>query len=270
MHVRPLCARVARATPYTSGPTSTSGRFAGLAVCAVIIGLASSGAFAEQLNLTLGGSGSFNGADFVSDLSQAAGTGFLASFVRIQRTGTEQGYNTSGRPVPFDEKTDPNHTHDLQLGQIPIVGDCYEFILDIAEPNSFPDSLLSLDDIQIYTSPVPSQTTTDIASLGIKRYDMDFGASGEDNHILLDHDFAEGSGKADMKALIPVSYFAGASPSDFVYLYSRFGLQAGAEAGSDSADGFEEWAIVPEPASAALALAGLLCWSLGHRYRRAR
>ena len=269
MHMRSSCTRAERAPRYIRGATGMSGRLAGLAVCAALAGLAPSGAFAASLYLTQGGSGSFNGAQFISDLSQSTGTGFLESFVRIQRAGNEQGYNTSGRPVPFDEKTDPNFTHDLQLGQVPIIGGFYEFLLDINEPNGAPNSLLSLDDVQIYTSPVPSQTTTNVASLGIKRYDMDFGASGEDNYIMLDHMFAEGSGKADMQALIPVSNFDGAEPTDYVYFYSRFGLQAGMETGSGAADGFEEWAVTPEPASATLALAGL-CWFLGRRSDRAR
>ena len=48
------------------------------------------------------------------------GTGVLDSFVRLAADGTEKGYNTSGRPLPFDEKTNLTDTHDIQLGNIPI------------------------------------------------------------------------------------------------------------------------------------------------------
>ena len=116
-----------------------------------------------------GSSGSANGAIFQFDTSQPTGTGFLQPFVRLYATGTEQGYNTSGRPVPFDEDTTANWTHDMQLQDLPIVGGYYEFILDINEPGVVPESLLSLDEIQIYTSAVGGQTTTNLGSLGTLR-----------------------------------------------------------------------------------------------------
>lgn len=235
----------------------------GAVVAALVVGVASVGAQAARIDLTggNGSSGTANGAIFQFDTTQPTGTGVLQPFVRMQATGTEQGYNTSGRPVAFDENSTANWTHDVQLQDLRIVGDYYEFILDINEPGVVPESLLSLDEIQIYTSSVGGKTTTNLSQLGTLRYDLD---AGEDNHILMDY-LNAGSGVADMRALIPVSAFAGASPTDYMYFYSQFGLQEGAAAGSGSADGYEEWAVVPEPASA-----GLLLMAMGLLLRRRR
>lgn len=168
-----------------------------------------------------------------------AGTGVLDSFVRIQKSGTEQGYNTSGRGVPFDEKSDPNYTRDLTFGEVPTrsVGgmDYKEFILDINQINSGDNRLLSLDRVKIYTSSVGSQTTTDIASLGTLCYDLD---AGGDSWIRLDYNIAAGSGEGDMRMLVPASFFGSAGAGTFIYLYSYFGTNHA------SNDGYEEWAIL--------------------------
>jgi hypothetical protein len=207
-------------------------------------------------------SGFINGARFATADFQAAGTGVIDSFVRIQHNGTEQGYNTSGRPCAFDENTSGNYTRDLRLSEIPIVtiagqsGSFYEFILDINQQNSNP--LLSLDQVKIFTSTVGSQTTTNVTSLGSLRYNMD-GVPAGDSTVELNYALANGSGQGDMVMDIPVSDFNGALPTDFVYLYSQFGQP------NSTNDGFEEWAIrtnnpvnpVPLPAAAGMGLAGL-------------
>src|SRR5262245_24715591 len=69
------------------------------------------------VNLTsTGSSGSLLGAQFIQGVAGPAGTGVIQSFVRIEKDGVEQGYNTSSRPVQFDEKTDPNYTRSFLLG----------------------------------------------------------------------------------------------------------------------------------------------------------
>ena len=54
-----------------------------------------------------------------------AGSGGIPAFVRIKgNAGDEiEGYNTSGRPVQFDENTSPTFTHDVRTVDIPIVYD---------------------------------------------------------------------------------------------------------------------------------------------------
>src|SRR5205823_2080666 len=72
----------------------------------------------------------------------------------IQATGVEQGYNTSVRPLQFDENKSPVFTRSLQLSESPDVtidGVSYhEFLLDINQSSSNP--LLSLDELRVYTS----------------------------------------------------------------------------------------------------------------------
>ena len=228
-------------------------------------------AHATPLDLTTGGSGFVNSAFFAwTDLNQTAvGTGIVDPFVRIEGAGnspTEQGYNTDGRPVEFDEKTD-FHTHSLLLSAIPIVtlnGIQYrEFLLDINEPGGT-KTFLSLDKIQIFLNASPSvHGAGGLASLGAPIFNLDIGPDG-DSVINLKGSLNAGSGKGDMFAYIPSSLF-GTDGSQYVYLYSHFGTPFS----SDS--GFEEWAIchvtggctsftttIPEPSSLGLLGIGLL------------
>ena len=220
--------------------------------------------------------GSANGALFYRADFQSAGTGVIDPFVRIQHdngpsnnghsgNGIEQGYNTSGRPVQYDELTD-QHTHDLTFGEVPLVtieGTTYlQFILDINEPNGGTQSLLSLDQIHIYTSATGSQTGLE-NTLGMLRYSL--GAFDNDNTVTLDYNLNSGSGQGDMTLYVPLANFAGAIASDFIYLYSHFG---GLDADHRTGDGFEEWAVLsPVPAPGALALLGI-AGILGGRRRR--
>src|SRR5262249_18509056 len=138
-----------------------------------------------------------------------------------------------------------------QLRDIPILTvnntPSYEFWLDINQNNGNDSNLLSLDRVQIYTSTVASQTTTNVSSLGALRYNMD---QGGDNAIKMDYNLAAGSGQGDIRMYIPVSYFLGSLPTDYLYLYSEFGE------GFRSNDGYEEWAVnsaaVPGPGGLAV------------------
>src|ERR1044071_5889368 len=91
---------------------------------------------------TLGDFGTIGDAIFTTDQTHSAGTGLIGSFLRIQRDGTEQGYN-SDHAAEFNEKTG---TTSLLLANIPIVigdggdgtqeGVAYrEFILDANDAN---------------------------------------------------------------------------------------------------------------------------------------
>ena len=180
----------------------------------------------------------------------------IRSFVRIQSNGTEQGYNTSARPVAFDEHTDPNFTRDVQLQNLGvriIDGVTYaQFSLDINESNNANGRYLSLDKVQLYVSPTGLHTGSNLASLGTKVYDLDTGA---DNAIKLDYSLNSGSGQGDMKMLVPLSVFNGFARTSYVTLYSQFGTRDASNAG------FEEWTSIgnpiPAPGAAALGLAGL-------------
>lgn len=213
-------------------------------------------------------SGFINGARYATSDFQTAGTGVIDSFVRIQHTGTEQGYNTSGRPTAFDENTSGNFTRNLTLSEIPIVtigsASFYEFILDINQTSANP--LLTLNQVKIFTSTVGSQTTSNISSLGTLRYNMDAAPDG-DSRVEMDYNLGSGSGQGDMVLDVPITAFSGAIGSNFVYLYSQFGEP------NPTNDGFEEWAIrtnnpvnpVPLPAAAGMGLAGLTSMAMIRR-----
>ena len=228
------------------------------------------------VNLVDNQTGSVNGALFWRADFQSAGTGFIDPFVRIQHdngpsnnghsgNGLEQGYNTSGRPVQYDEHTDPNFTRDLRFSEIPVVnisGTNYlQFILDINEANGR-QRLLSLDQVNIYTSATGSQIGLE-NTLGALRFSL--GAFLNDNTVTLDYDLNSGSGQGDMTMYVPFDNFIGVSGSDFVYLYSHFG-----NLNDDyrTSDGFEEWAVLaPIPAPGAMALLAMM-GLIGPRRRR--
>jgi hypothetical protein len=213
-------------------------------------------ATADVVDLSVNSSGTVNGAIFERFSVRPAGTGVIDSFVRIQAQGnatTQQGYNTSGRPAPFDANQSPVFTRNLQLGEIfsrevDGVG-YYEFLLDINEPASGENRFLSLDQLQIYTSPTGGQTTTNLSELGELVYALNAG--GSENWVKLDANLTSGSGESDMRLLVPVAAFGAAGPNTFVYLYSSFGERFAAQGG------FEEWGtIIPLPPSVSM---GAVC-----------
>jgi hypothetical protein len=228
--------------------------------------------------------GTINGAIYAFANTGPAGTGNIDSFVRVQKKGSEQGYNTSANQKPFDEKGG-NFTRDLQAGQVPVVkllNVVYlQFVLDVNEDQGKNDEFISLDKLQIFTSNAGGKNTTTLSDLGTLRYDLGVG-----NEVLLNFARAgSGSGKVDMTLLVPLSNFPGLAVGDFIYLYSAFGLKPN-DAGHnwDTSDGFEEWAvnsgegvdlfppdlgppIVPEPTVASLFGIGALALGMARRRR---
>ncbi|MFZ3375930.1 MAG: hypothetical protein WA183_10285 [Chthoniobacterales bacterium] len=194
---------------------------------------------ATIVDLIHGDSGTINGAVFDFTTAQPTGTGVIQPFLRVQNDPVEQGYNTSGAPVPFDDKAGP-WTQDVTLANLQattvIVGNTSYFKLlpDINQSNSHP--LLSLDQLQFYTSPTGSQTTTNVSSIGALRYSFSPGDA-----VYMDASRNHGSGSGDMYAYIPTNTFAGTSSSDFVYMYCHFGNTY------PSNGGFEGWSRVVAP-----------------------
>ena len=182
--------------------------------------------------------------------AQPTGTGFIRSFVRLQGAssggGTEQGYNTDGRALQFDENKSPQFTRSLTLDQVPIVnvnGVSYrQFLLDINQKASSP--LLSLDEARIFLGGTGNLTGYDTTckTLAGQHSVFDLDTDG-DVSVLLNYNLNHGSGSGDMFLLVPNANFANADPKSFVYLYSKFGGLAGASANS----GFEEWAVKSTP-----------------------
>lgn len=219
-----------------------------------------------------------NEAWFYNVHAAATGTGVIDSFVRIHGRAVEQGYNTDGRPVQFDENTSPQFTRSLLLSDVPIVTGIddadptipyREFLLDINQQGHHP--LLALDDIEIFQTDAGDHTNFGEPSFGKMVYDLD--AHPEDNWILLDYSLNTGSGSGDMFAYIPDSLFTW--DLDYITLYSHFGAGSTPEFPDNSNnDGFEEWAVrkagtppvVPLPGAILLGVLGL--GAAGIRLRR--
>lgn len=230
-----------------------------LLVCGAFLG---SPAGAATIDISHSGdSTTVNGALIRTSNVDVSGEGQFVTFVRIEghnndtddNANTEKGYNTSGRisgDAPFDDVSNATFTHNLQMSQVAVVTvgatTYYQFFLDINEqqPNGN-GGRISLTDLQIYTSPIGSQTTTSIGSLGTLRYTL--GTTD-----LLLHQLSSGGGRADYEFLIPISNFAGALSSDFLYLYYDMGSSLGFN-GDEASSGFDGFAIkqanVPTPGS---------------------
>ena len=235
-------------------------------------------------NPTTLSSGTLNTGVFLEQGFQPAGSGFIDSFVRINPGGNqpfEQGYNTSFRPLQYDENNSPTFTRALPLTSVPIVlgsslpgtpsGSFREFRLDINQNDAFDGRLLSLRRVIVFlrsagnldtATAIPGQPYAGLASLlfptGTLVYD-----SGAGNQVWLNYTEHSGSGEGDMFMYIPDSAFTGSNT--FVYLYSEFGGFSGglpnptcagtptpvaASGGSPTAandlcanDGYEEWAV---------------------------
>ena len=237
------------------------GRFAPVLILSSTLLLAGSArATTVDLSTGVGSSGTIGGVLFEYIQLEPAGTGVLNSFVRIQANGEEEGYNTSNSDFAFDEKPPAGgFTRDLTFGELQATAGSFQFVLDVAEPQGGHQNELTLDALQIYVSDTGSQNTTNLASLGTLRYDMD---ALENSEVLLA--LTTGNGISDMLMSVPASVFAGVGDGQFIILYSHF---------ENSGGSFEEWAhvtVVPEPGTAMLLATGLAGLAMAGSTRRLR
>jgi hypothetical protein len=188
-----------------------------------------------------GSSGTINGAIFSYSNLQPAGTGYIDPFLRVQETPTEQGYNTDGG-FPFADKTPHLYQHSVLQSSLAVFVvngvPYYKFMLDSNQSGtSFSQHSLSVDQLQIYTSNNPSQTTTTFKPDGTLAFDAtthlayNLNIGGLTSNSVLTK--ATGSGIADLYAYIPVSDFV--TTDKYVILYFFSGDKF------PSTGGFEEW-----------------------------
>jgi hypothetical protein len=235
--------------------------FAVLVVGALGISLRATPAEALICDLTTTGSScTTNSAVFQQMDEQPTGSDRI-SFVRITaKKSIVEGYNTSARPLQFNEIRDILHTHDLLVSDVPVVNiggvNYRQFGLDI---NQLPtSSRLSLDMLQVFGSHTGMRTS--YPDLGTLVYELD--TPSVDNWVTMDSWLNPGSGAGDIWFNLPDSLI---SSFEYVYLYSKFGVTIA------NNDGYEEWFVrsaaspspVPETASLILlgsGLAGLRFW----------
>ncbi|HJZ59397.1 MAG TPA: carboxypeptidase-like regulatory domain-containing protein [Gemmataceae bacterium] len=167
----------------------------------------------------------------------------INTFVRLQDallSGTEQGYNTDARPTQFDARGDLDVTHAIRVDELPLVtinGVQYrEVVLDIKQ--WWWASRLSLDELRLYVSDSPDlhnyNTRTNTLGGLHPVYDMD---AGHNAWVKLDANLNRGFNKAgDMVLDIPADLLGGGV---YFYLYSKFGVNIGADGGA------EQWCVRP-------------------------
>jgi hypothetical protein len=186
--------------------------------------------------------------EYIGDLNTtfgSAGTGTFNSFVRVQASPTEQGYNTDGT-LQFDTKSG-NFTHSILVSDIPVVsvgGDLFwEIFADVNDSDNTP--LISLNDIEVWFTDDPEITGYPFAAADAEKvYDL-----GGTVRI---HDVNQGSGRGDVRLRIPIENidipdgcdYANADCEVYFVLYNRWGTTGGAY-GSDG--GFEEWKVKQYP-----------------------
>ena len=229
---------------------------------------------------TANSSGTINGAQFYQySANLPVGTGVFGPFLRVQNNGVESGFNTNGA-LQFDSKPG-SWTHAVKLGDIPLINGYRQFSLDINEAASKTNSLLSLDEVQLFITSDANLTgyntgTRSFGSSATKVYDMDspVGLLTANNWVKLDYALSgSGSGRADMLMYVPDSYFllGGATAASNVVMFTKFGTNFAVSSGLGASAGFEEWSVnkitagsaytptpIPVPAAAWLLGSGLI------------
>jgi hypothetical protein len=219
-----------------------------LAAVAALLGVNTAYAFGP-IDLTTGGTTATSSVDGTiwtnTNLIQSSGTGVIEPFLRWQKNDTETGMNTDAQTPPYDTKAGI-WTHSITYGQLGIVNkggiDYYVFTLDINEPNGG-QSLLTINQLRIYSvdASAGGALADEVAVQGAAGSTLHYNLDGTvDQTIYTDYAVSNtGSGESDVDFYIPVSFFAGASSTDYLYMVINSGL-SGDTNGLDSADGFEE------------------------------
>jgi hypothetical protein len=230
-----------------------------IGISALLVLLVTAPPSARAVDLTtLGASATVQSVLFTEGNAFPSASDVHQPFLRVQATGTEQGFNTDFRPLEPDAIGTPTVTHSIRLRSLARRfltasnhADYYlEFWIDANESTLSGENYLSIDQLRLYTATTPSiGTSSQLPLSATLRYDMDLPT---DQQILLDSTLEPGSGVPTVTIDIPTSYFADVPDSEFVYVFVRAGgagLVGGRQYGSSG--GFEELsALVPSSPAA--------------------
>jgi hypothetical protein len=254
-----------------------------LVVLAAASALVAVSASATEYDLSVVGNTSVNvagdvgGTAIVRDyFTQPAGTGIFEPFLTLDSNGQtstgntriESGYNTDGFTALYLDQLRPQWNDRLTLGQlarINIGGINYvAFELDANEPGNN-KSIISIDNIRVYTSATDhtaavGNNLANLNNLGTLRWALNNpnqnpdGSFNIDDWVKLDSNqenveagpnFSNGgSGKSDMIVYIPLTAFAGALDTDYVWFYNLNGVHYTADGDLAAEAGYEEWRAV--------------------------
>jgi uncharacterized repeat protein (TIGR01451 family) len=173
--------------------------------------------------------------------NQSSGTGLFDPFVRLQGSPTEQGFNTNA-PVTFDAKTG-TWTHAILVSAIPVVtinGTRYwELFNDINEGNN--SKPISLNRVEIwFTTNANITDGTGATFTGFATpATLQYAFSGS----ILINDVNQGSGRGDLRYLVPLTNIPTPPAGTYFVLYSQWGTTSA----YNSDGGFEEWKVRKAP-----------------------
>lgn len=236
----------------------------GVAAAAAGVGGAAMGATVDLT--TPGSSGSVRGALYESVDTEGIG-GAVNPFLRFRTTmSAPQGYNSSARPLRFNEDDSGSFTRNLRVSELATftIGgvDYFEFLFDANETAAPGQDTVSINQMNIYTGPFGDKRTNSISTLGALRYSLD--ATGDNNTIVV-RDANQGVNAVDARILVPVLAFGDAAPDDFVYLFARLGDTAAAQGGFEEFSVRVQTVVIPLPTAAGLGMAGLAGLALRRR-----
>jgi hypothetical protein len=193
----------------------------------------------------------------------SAGTGTFGTFLQTQDNPSEEGYNTDG-DTEFDTGSSPTFNHAMLLSDIPTVtcesldgaetttGLCWELFADINDSNANDPAAaqIQLTDLEIWL-------TADAEITGYDQGGTGFGGDADrvydfDGTILI-NDVNQGSGRGDLRYLIPIDSiaipgdcsFGNSACETYFVVYTEWGDPGGGDYRSDS--GFEEWKVKTYP-----------------------
>jgi hypothetical protein len=195
----------------------------------------------------------------------ASGSGIFESFLQTQDDPSEEGYNTDG-DKEFDTGSSPTFNHAILVSEIPVVtcesldglestpGLCWELFADINDSNANDPAAkqIQLTELEVWFTDDDEITGYDQGGTGFAG-DADLVYDFEGTVLI--NDVNQGSGRGDLRYLIPLDGISLPIPADcdygsstcetFFVVYTEWGDPSDGAFKSDS--GFEEWKVKRYP-----------------------